>query len=343
MSAAINRYTVVAGRKTSGIAASVYSDAYERQLQFNVEDIQRDSTAHWLDYIMAVTDQFKKTGKDISGFEAAIVSNVPVGAGLSSSAALEVAMAKFFCGIFELEIDDAEVASLCQRAENEFVGMSCGIMDQWLSVHGKKNSMLKLDCRTLDYDVLALDDKCCLVLADTKAEHTLVESTYNILQQNCFDAASFFANKKEGITHLRDISVSEFAELSKGLDEHLLSKATHIIYENERVLRATEFIKDRDLFSLGKLMYDSHESSINNFGNSGEELNIMVDAAKTIDGCYGARLTGGGFAGCTVNLVDAQKAESFASKLAEKYEKHTDIKPEMHICNLADGAYFEKK
>ncbi|MHC4871673.1 MAG: galactokinase [Planctomycetota bacterium] len=340
--AAIDRYTVVTGKKSGGVAASVYSDAYERLLQFNVENIQKDGTAPWLDYVMAVVDQLKKADKDISGFETAIVSNVPTGAGLSSSAALEVATAKFLCGIFDIEMSDADTALLCRSAENDFVGMKCGIMDQWASIHGKKDSILKLDCRTLNTEVLTLNENVCLVLADTKAEHTLVDGTYNLLQENCFAAAEFFAGQKEGITHLRDITVEEFEDLSGQLDDKIARKAAHIVHENDRVLRGTEFIKSGDVESFGRLMFESHKSSINNFGNSGSELDAMVTAAKGLKGCYGSRLSGGGFAGCTVNLVDAEKADSFASELSTAYEKHTGITPEMHICRLADGARLEK-
>lgn len=340
--AAIDRYTVVTGKKASGVAASVYSDAYERLLQFNVENIQKDGTAPWLDYIMGVVDQFRKLDLPVEGFESAIVSNVPTGAGLSSSAALEVAVAQFLCGVFDIDLDKAEIARLCRRSENEFVGMNCGIMDQWASVHGQKDSIIRLDCRDLSTEALSLGEKYCLVLADTKAEHSLVDSTYNILQENCFEAAEIISKEKEGVTHLRDISAEEFKEYSKLLDDHIRPKASHIINENDRVVKGTEFIKNGDIEALGQLMFESHDSSKNDFGNSGSELDAMVDAAKSIKGCLGARLSGGGFGGCTVNLVEADNAESFASDLAAAYEKTTDIKPEMHICRMAGGAYFEK-
>ncbi|MBN1258041.1 MAG: galactokinase [Planctomycetes bacterium] len=341
LSAAIDRYLVVTGRKTSGEIASVYSDAYERLYQFNTRAITPDGTAPWCNYIMGVIDVLQKAGHPLGGFEAVIAGNVPLGAGLSSSAALEVAVASFLSGVFGFKLDQPELARLCRSAENDFVGMKCGIMDQWSSIHGEADSLIFLDCRELTSEPVSIGEGVDLVLADTKASHELLASTYNDLQQKCFEAAKFFAKYKEGVTELRDVTAADFEEFGSHLPEEIQPQARHVIYENARVQDGVAALRQGDLAEMGRLMLESHASSRDYFGNSCRELDVMVEIAKGLDGCYGARLSGGGFGGCTVNLVEAEKAEHFAKHLASKYKAATGIAPEMHICRAVDGARTE--
>ncbi|MFW5856403.1 MAG: galactokinase [Planctomycetota bacterium] len=341
LSAAIDRYVVLAGRATDGQIASVYSDAFERLIQFDTAKLRKDGTAPWCDYIMGVVDELRKAGHPVRGFECAVASDVPLGAGLSSSAALEVATAMLLSGVFGFELPSGDAARLCQRAENEFVGMNCGILDQWSSLHGQADHLIFLDCRDLSGRTVPLGSEVELILADTHAAHELVEGTYNRLREACFAAAAAFAEVLPGVTHLRDVSVEQFAAHADRLSEDVRTKADHIVHENDRVQRGVAALEAGDLETMGRLMTESHASSRDRFGNSCPELDTMVALAEELDGCYGARLSGGGFGGCTVNLVARDRADAFAADLGARYEDATGIAPDLHRCRAVDGARFE--
>lgn len=344
LSAAIDRQVVVCGRKIAGDRGRLSADEFTKICEFSVSNPQKDTVDFWVNYLSGVVAELNKRGVKLGGFEAIMTSNVPLGSGLSSSAAIEVATLNFLQALYPFAMDKIEIARTTQAAENNFVGVNCGILDQFSSVMGKRDQLIFLDCRNLkDYAHLPLGDSAQLVIANTHAKHSLADGTYNRLREACFTAAKFFAEKipAKKITHLRDVTFAEFKEFAGGLDPAIAKKAKHIITENERVLKGVAALKKGDLKTMGECMSASHCSSRDDFGNSCKELDVMFDCADGLTGLYGRRLSGGGFGGCTVNLVAAEHAKTFAQQLAENYEKKTSIKPTMHLCRAADGATQE--
>lgn len=338
LSAAIDRAIALAGRPRNDTTARVYCARFHESVTFNVEKLEHDPQASWADYIKGTLHECRAAGLPVHGFDAVLFGDVPFGAGLSSSAALEVATAQMVMGLCGKTLSKREIALLCQRAENHFVGMPCGILDQWSSVHGEDNALIFLDCRELDGDNVPLGDGVELVLANTNAPHKLVDGAYAALRKACFEAVDVLKKHKTGITHLRDISVEEFEQWSSSLEPDIRRRARHIVTENDRVLRGVDALKHGRIAEMGQLMLASHASSRDDFGNSCKELDAMVDCASQIAGCHGSRLSGGGFGGCTVNLVDADKAAAFAEELAARYEAAVGIVPEMHRCRAIAGA-----
>ncbi len=341
LSAAIDRHVIICGRKVEGKTATVHATAYGVSESFEIDGLMKQDANFWINYIEGVVEQLVKMGFNIGGFEAVIDGNVPLGSGLSSSAALEVATLLFLKELYPFEMDMIKVATTAQAAENQFVGVNCGILDQFSSAMGKKDHLIFLDCRDLSgYDHVPIGSDCELVIANTKASHSLADGTYNRLRESCFAAAKYFNGVLDKtVTHLRDVIFEEFEKNVDGLDSADMPRAKHVVTENERVLTGVAALKSGDLKTMGECMQSSHYSSRDDFGNSCKELDIMVECAQGIDGLYGCRLSGGGFGGCTVNLVAADKAESFSKELATRYQDKTGLVPEMHICKAADGAF----
>jgi galactokinase len=231
---------------------------------------------------------------------------------------------------------------LAQAAENRFVGVQCGILDQYTSVMGEAGKLVYLDCRNLGRgELVSIGADADLVLANTNAPHRLLDGGYNKLREDCFAAAKFFANRmpEKKITHLRDVTLDEFNQYAGDLPEVIRRRAKHIITENARVLTGVAALRKGDLKTMGECMNQSHLSSRDDFGNSSKELDVMFDCAAGLPGLYGRRLSGGGFGGCTVNLVAAGNAKEFAETLATRYKSKTKIEPTMHVCKAAGGAY----
>ena len=342
LSAAIDREIVLCGRKTEGTIATVFATSYGQKVSFDTANTVMNKDNFWINYIQGVINELAKLGIVTGGFEAVLDGNVPLGAGLSSSAALEVATLYFIKSLYEFEMDPVKIALTAQAAENNFVGMNCGILDQFSSTMGKADHLVYLDCRNLnDYRHIPLGKDVELVIANTKAEHSLVDGAYNYLRECCFAAAEHYAGclAPKKVTHLRDVSIDEMKAKNSDLAEDIFKRARHIITDNQRVIDGVAALEKGDLRKMGECMNLSHISSRDDFGNSCKELDIMYDCAEGLPGLYGRRLSGGGFGGCTVNLVNAEKAEDFALKLSKRYQEKTGIKPEMHICKAWDGAH----
>jgi len=341
LSAAIDRHIVVAGRRAPGASARVHAAAFKKTVEFPVAAPAKNEADFWVNYVAGVVAALARRGVEVGGFEAVIDGDVPLGSGLSSSAALEVATLKLLQTLYPFAMDGIQASLTAQEAENQFVGVNCGILDQFSSAMGAKDQLIFLDCRDLAaYKHVPMGAGAQLVLANTNAKHALADGTYNRLRESCFAAARYFAEKLPGrkITHLRDVTVEDFERLSAGLPEETAKRAKHVITENARVLAGVEGLKNGDLAAMGRCMDGSHRSSRDDFGNSCPELNAMFDCAEGLPGLYGRRLSGGGFGGCTVNLVAAGAAEEFAAKLAERYAARTGIQPQMHLCRADDGA-----
>jgi galactokinase len=258
---------------------------------------------------------------------------VPIGAGLSSSAAIELATARAFAATSNLDWNPAVMARLAQRAENEWVGMNCGIMDQMISAAGVENHALLIDCRSLETQIVPLPPDTAVVVLDTATRRGLVDSAYNERRSQCEAAARFF-----GVTALRDVTMEQFLGKAEQLDDVTQRRARHIISENERVLRAVEAMRRGDAVELGKLMNASHNSLRDDFEVSSDNLNIMVQCARREEGCYGARMTGAGFGGCAVALVRADFADEFATRVSANYRNATSLNPSIYVCTATNGA-----
>lgn len=232
---------------------------------------------------------------------------------------------------------EAEMALLCQRAENEFVGARCGIMDQFVSVHGQRDHALLLDCRTLEYSQRPLPGTVRLVICNTMVRHRVAGGEYNRRRQECEEGARFFAERQTGVKALRDVPIEAFQKYAHELPETIRKRCRHVISENARVVAAAEALRRHDLPRFGMLMAESHTSLRDDFEVSCRELDVMVELAKEGNGVYGARMTGGGFGGCTVNLVKSDNVEGFKETITNGYERVTGQRPEVYVCTASDG------
>jgi galactokinase len=276
-------------------------------------------------------------GYRLKGANIEIESNVPIGSGLSSSAALEVAAGYALLRNSDIEIDRVELAGLCQRAENDFVGMRCGIMDQFISCFGRAGRALMLDCRSLEYRLLPLPENVRLVICNTMVKHELSSSKYNTRRAECEAGVRHFAKSLPRVRALRDVTLYDLQRHGGSLFEAIFKRCRHVITENERVLEAAAALKREDLRALGKLMAESHRSLRDDYEVSCAELDIMVELATQVEGVYGARMTGGGFGGCTINLLESDLVAPFKRSVSRGYEQATGLAPDIYACSTADG------
>ena len=267
-----------------------------------------------------------------------IRSDVPLGAGLSSSASLEVATAFALLAQANRELPKLEIAKLCQRAENEFVGAHVGIMDQFVSCFGKSNHAIFIDCRSLTHQAVPLPANIRLIVCNTMVKHEIASGAYNERRNSCEEAVAILAKVIPNIRALRDVTPDQLQQHAQLLPDMLFRRARHVVTENVRVIAARDALTNNDLESLGALMQKSHASLRDDYEVSCNELDVMVNVANKFPGCVGARMTGGGFGGCTINLVRAEQVEEFAIHMREGYQGATGIAPEIYSCAAADGA-----
>lgn len=299
---------------------------------FSIADLKPPGEQkHWADYVKAVAWSLTDAGHGLTGGNLLIHGNVPIGSGLSSSASIEVASAMALVAMAGLPaIPGPQMALLCQRAENVYIGVRCGIMDQFISANGKADHALVLDCRSLDYKLAPLADVARLVICNSGVKHSLADGEYNQRRAHCEAGAA-----EIGVKALRDATLDQVENLP---DELLRKRCRHVVTENERVQNAVTALNGGDLAEFGRLMYASHESLRRDYEVSCEELDVLVELARQIPGVYGARMTGGGFGGCTVNLVEAGSADAFVARIGPEYKARTGIDPQIYQCRAAEGA-----
>ncbi len=330
---AIDRAVWIAVRPRSDQHVVGYSIEYDQTVEFSLGDIRRNEGAGWGEYLKGVAWALQKAGHTLQGWEGVVAGDVPIGAGLSSSAALEMATARAFAATSGLPWNPARMARIGQRAENEWVGVNCGIMDQTISAAGKANHALLIDCRSLETEAVPLPPNTVVVVLDTATRRGLVDSAYNERRAQCDAAARIF-----GVPALRDVSVTQFESQADQLDDLSRRRVRHVVTENARTLQAAEAMRQGDAVELGRLMDASHISLRDDFEVSSDELNAMVTCAHQASSCYGARMTGAGFGGCAVALVRADAAPAFSAAVAACYQAATGIKPNVYICTATNGA-----
>jgi galactokinase len=295
----------------------------------------------WCDYVLGVALQLDKAGVRVPGANILVHGEVPIGAGLSSSAALEVASAMAFLNLAKAEMPLKEVARLCQRAENEFVGAHVGIMDQFVSCHGRKDNAVMLDCRSLDYELVPIPESVKFVICNTMVKHELSAGEYNVRREQCEAGVKILAKSCPGVRALRDVSVEQLEAQRSSMTELIYRRCMHVVQEDDRVVETVRRLRNGDLKTVGRLMAESHASLRDLYEVSCPELDAMVEAAQGLPGFIGGRMTGGGFGGCTVNLVEGTRAAQFAEEVTERYRAKTGIVPSVYVCSAADGAGAE--
>ena len=337
MPAAIDLCTQVAIKHRNDRKLMIASENLSETVEFDLDEPAPRARGHWSDYVRGVAVTLEQAGCRLRGADLAIRSDVPIGAGLSSSAALEVATGYAMLETSGIEIDRVELAKLCQQAENEFVGMRCGIMDQFTSCCGQAGTALMLDCRSLEYRLLPLPGGVRLVICNTMVKHELGSSEYNTRRAECEEGVKHFANLLPDIQALRDVPVNDLERCGHNLNQVTYKRCRHVVTENARVMEATAALERGDLDAFGDLMAQSHRSLRDDYEVSCAELDTMVDLATKTEGVFGARMTGGGFGGCTINLVKADSVAEFKRSVARGYELATGLAPEIFVCSTADG------
>jgi galactokinase len=292
----------------------------------------------WVDYPFGVATALVHTGACLAGANLLIRGEVPIGAGLSSSAALEVATALALLGVSGISMERTDVARVCQRAENEFVGARCGIMDQFVACHARAGYALLLDCRSLEYECLSLPADVEIVVCNTMVKHDLATGEYNQRRADCAKAVQRLSAVLPGIAALRDVDSVQVEQNRELLGERIYHRAKHVVEENARVQRAAKALRSQELPQLGTLMSESHASLRNLYEVSSPELDLMVELAARQPGVYGSRMTGAGLGGSTLHLVETRLAGGFRRGMTQAYEKETGIRPDIYICGMAEAA-----
>jgi galactokinase len=336
--AAIDRYIAFAGRQRSDRKVRAHSIDFQDSVEFSLDDIQKDAAHPWSNYLRGVSKFLQDDGHQLAGADVVFGGDVPREAGLSSSAAVEVAATVFWQRLMGLELDPVYVIKLSRKAENEFVGVPCGIMDQFISALGRQDHALFLDCRDLTYRHVPLRGDVKVVVCNSGVKRALAQSEYEVRLRQCRQAVAQMATAGLAVKSLRDVEPSDLESARSALDELLLRRARHVVTENQRVLEAVEVLEAGDLERFGELMNASHESLREDYEVSSKELDVLVELAWKQPGTLGARMTGAGFGGCTVNLVRAGAAEAFAEAVRRGYQDALGLRAEIYVCRASDGA-----
>jgi galactokinase len=338
MPVALDLCVWVAAASRRGRKLAVHSADFSERRELDLDGPAPKATGHWSDYVWGVARALERAGKRLSGADLLIRGDVPIGAGLSSSAAVEVAAAYALLDLSGWEMDRPALAKLCQGAENHFVGARCGIMDQFVSCCGQAGRALLLDCRSLEYRLLPLRPGMRLVMCNSMVKHRLTAGQYNARHRECEAGVRILSRGRRGISALRDVSPEQLDGCRRDLSDAVYRRCRHVTSENVRVLAAARALARGDLPALGGLMAESHRSLRDDYEVSCAELDALVELAGRIEGVYGARMTGGGFGGCTVNLVAAGRVEDFKRAMRRGYERVAGRKPDIYVCEAAAGA-----
>lgn len=335
---AITYGTYLLVRKTKSGFVKMASENFEYGGEIGLESLSVPQTGKWMNYPLGVFDQFLQQGFKLQGLELLYSGNIPNSSGLSSSASIEMVTAFALNDLFDLKLGCVDLVKLSQKAENEFVGVNCGIMDQFAVGMGKKDHAIFLDCGTLKYELVPLDlDGYKIVIANTNKKRGLADSKYNERVKECKIAIEYLS-KSIKLENLSDLTYQEFIDHKHHIPDVIIKRrAKHVLSENHRVLDAVDVLKKKNLPLFGKLMNASHNSLRDDYEVTGNELDVIVEEARKVDGVLGARMTGAGFGGCAIALVDAKNIEIFIDTVGENYKKRTGLEAEFYISEIGDG------
>ncbi len=311
----------------------IFSLNFQQHDRFDLNNLRLTNTASWGNYLRGVAWALQEAGFGLTGFDAVMEGNVPVGSGLSSSAATELATVTAFRALGNLALDGVQAARLSQKAENDFVGVKCGIMDQYISSLGQVGHALLIDCRSLGFEAVSLPDGVQFVIADSTVRRGLVDSAYNERRAQCEEGA-----RRLGVLALRDVSLDEFERRAAELPTLVAQRCRHVVAENERVLHSVAALRAGDVATFGRFMDESHASLRDLYAVSHPVLDTMVEIARSVPGCLGARLTGAGFGGCTVNLATNASASALVDALQHETARRTGLTPRVFLSRAEAGA-----
>jgi galactokinase len=339
LSAAVGQATRFAILPVDGSECEIRDFRDSSVKTFDLNDIDHPEPGDWSNYVKGVVSEIRKRGADIGAFKAAILSDIPLSAGMSSSAALEISAAFAFAKVFDLDFDKTEWAKIGQGVENNYLGVGTGLLDQFTSIYGEAGKLIFCDFREVAVKgAVPLPDGYLFVVANSMVKHDLVDSDYNIRRESCERTVALIKKRYPEISALRDVDSKLLESCADIVPKHDLRVASHVVGENERVAKAVEALESGDVSAFGRLLYESHESSRVCFENSCPELDSLVELSKTIPGCVGARLSGGGFGGISIHFVEADKAEEYCGRLETAFLQQTGKKTSTIICSIGDGA-----
>lgn len=319
----------------------IFSETFNSTLSFDLDNIQKSGSS-WENYLLGVVNEIQKKGKKLKGFDCIIKSDLPIGAGISSSAALECGLASGLNALFSLSLTQHEIVYLSQAAENNFVGSQCGIMDQFASVMSKKNHLILLDCLTLEAQYIPADFQSCKVLLiNTKVSHSLAEGEYNTRRRECETALSILKQDFPNVETLRDVDIEMLKYSKKNLSLKEYNRVLYVLQENERVINASNYLRSGELKEFGYLMYQSHFGLRDLYEVSCKELDFLVRYSENKEFIYGSRMMGGGFGGCTINLIEEDKISEFEKEVSAVYEKKFGITPEFISVAPGEGTVVQ--
>ena len=339
MPAAIDFATFAAISAHDDGRIEVRSENYHDEVAYELSGLPERRIGHWSDYPLGVISVLREDGVEVPAFSLTLHGDVPVGAGLSSSAAVEVSTMAAVLSLTDARIPLPRMAQLCRRAENGYVGASTGIMDQFIACCGAENHALLLDCRSLEYRLAPIPPDVRLVIANTMVKHSHAGGEYNTRRAEVEEGTEILRRHRPEIRKLRDATMADLERWGNEMPPGVLKRTRHVITENARTVAAADALECGDLETLGQLMYAAHVSYRDDFEASCHEADVMVELASKEEGCIGARLTGGGFGGCTVDLVKAACARQFSANLYKRYREVTGIDADVYLCHASAGAH----
>ncbi|MCB0496812.1 MAG: galactokinase [Cyclobacteriaceae bacterium] len=335
--AGVDREIVMVIGSNNSDQFNVYSLDEGEEVSFTLNDYTSVSNG-WAQYIIGIIDQLKKAGHTVPGIDCVFGGDIPIGAGMSSSAALECATLYGLNELFGFDLDKQAIALMSQKAENEYVGVNCGIMDQFASVFSEEKKAIRLDCRDLSYELFDLDLKDYqLVLVDSMVKHSLASSEYNVRRAECEEGVALLNGKYPNVTSLRDATITQLESVKEGMKPKVYKRCNYMINEISRVTKATEAMNKHDLKELGRLLYETHEGLQHEFEVSCEELDFLVNFTKNREEVLGARMMGGGFGGCSINLIKTSMIEVFSAEIQNAYKKEFGKESSIYMVNSANG------
>ncbi|MGK7390325.1 MAG: galactokinase [Candidatus Cyclobacteriaceae bacterium M2_1C_046] len=338
--AAIDKEIIMAITKNDSARYRLFSLEYNKLLEIDLDLLSpvQDKDDLWANYILGVVDQLKAAGYNINGFDCVFGGNIPIGAGMSSSAALECCTAYALSELFDLNISKTNIALFAQKAEHNYAGVQCGIMDQYASVMGKKNHAIRLDCRSLDFGYFPLEFKeYQIILCDTNVKHSLANSKYNTRRKECEEGVAMLKQKFTEISSLRDATFDMVEQVKGDMTPEVYKRCRYIVEENDRVVAGSEFLKQGDIEAFGEKMYKSHQGLSVLYEVSCPELDFLVDLTLHNDNIVGARMMGGGFGGCTINIIKRNEKEVFINEAKASYKAKFNRELTTYEVEIMDG------